>query len=387
MYFILLICSLFVSSLSPISPQYENTQTEAIVIISDIHGDIHTLIEALWQAFVEVEPGALRTSPSRPAVTRDDFFGTLLYISGDISQVPLFPMGLRRDRIVLVQLGDVADRGSNTIGCFNILHSLHLTIGWSLEALYGNHEIAHLTGSAIGSGFVSTADMESYGGKRSYHELFDPRSGDLFRSIVATSKLVYSFGDVLFVHAGLPLDWASAVGRSIDWVNGVTREMILNQSTENLDADSSPVNTRLFDFIQGLPLEGQMEVCSRTVFPVLDTLGFRLMVVGHVPQEDRQVKTVCGGRVLMTDVVMSRYFYPDGADQGQPAAVIMEVSHGDVDERVIVRYKDRRVILPTAGRYGKEVALGEYFPPLSREWRSDNSRKEASAEMRDTLID
>ena len=101
----------------------------------------------------------------------------------------------------LVQLGDIIDRGADSIACFDFLMSLQdqaRRAGGDVEILYGNHEQMLFLGS-----FVYTTEQKgttNFGEKKAVAF----RDGPLIDAIRQKKiKMAYVVNDVLFSHAGV----------------------------------------------------------------------------------------------------------------------------------------------------------------------------------------
>jgi len=93
-----------------------------------------SLIRSLLQAFEDVEDEKL---------TLSIFLDQIEYFeNGGRDRTPLSDSP---DATILVQLGDIVDRGPFSLECLKIMDIIELAIGKKTVRLYGNHEImSHL---------------------------------------------------------------------------------------------------------------------------------------------------------------------------------------------------------------------------------------------------
>ena len=126
-------------------PQLKKGQR--IVAFGDVHGDLPALYKFLTAAQV-IDPSSLES-------------GTIKWTGGDT---------------ILVQTGDILDRGAKELECFRILCSLAhqaKSTGGAVYILYGNHE------SLNAAGLFQYADME---GNEEFESTFGTKLDDNFGS-------------------------------------------------------------------------------------------------------------------------------------------------------------------------------------------------------------
>jgi hypothetical protein len=124
-------------------------------------------------------------------------------------------------KTILVQTGDMTDRGRGMRAALDLLMSLEKQAsdaGGRVHALVGNHEVMNLAGE--------TRDMtpeifETFGGEEAAREAFGPRGryGRWLRSKPVIAKV----GDTVFMHAGINPDFDEV---SIDAINRRARREI-----------------------------------------------------------------------------------------------------------------------------------------------------------------
>ncbi|EFN52054.1 hypothetical protein CHLNCDRAFT_9678, partial [Chlorella variabilis] len=266
--------------------------TGRIIAIGDIHGDLQKALSCLEMAGVLAE---------------DD--GHIKWVGGDT---------------VVVQLGDVLDRGDCEIGSVLLLRELDRQArqqGGAVYMLNGNHESLNVAGdfryvtpgaffeSARAAG-LSEADIAAGDQRRILQArwyLYQP-GGAMAREL-AKNATVLVVNDVVFAHGGLlPHHLKYGLQRINDevaeWMNGAMRPDG-SQASPPFPAmgDSSSVQwnrtfgkERVSDY-ERMHMNFQLRA-------TLESLNARAMVVGHTPQMSG-VNCECDGRVWRVDAGMS----------------------------------------------------------------------------------
>ena len=308
------------------SSRYDN-----VIVISDCHGDYRNAVKSLYLGY--------RAAVNEP-MPYSDFVGLLDagVASNVLPSAPLLAPPLA-DRTVVVQLGDLADRGHETRLLFTLFERLPAIIGWRTETVIGNHELMGHQGLM---GDVSRNDIRSFGGLAARRHAFSV-NGELWKGITTRSGIVIRFGgsvastadsaDTLFVHAGVDVSWFSLLAAldydvmksgsseevDMDKLNSVVAmlgtEAGSKRFSNTLAEDSSPVWTRHFAFTD------EAELCGTLLPGILRAFNVARVVVGHQPQKNKRIGHRCGGQIVFSDVKISRSM-PDG---GQPAALILKV--------------------------------------------------------------
>jgi hypothetical protein len=261
------------------------------------------------------------------------------------------------DAAVLVQLGDVVDRGPDSLKIIQHLMQLQRQAphaGGKVIVLIGNHEAMNATGDlryvdpgeyrafvdrqserrrksffeanrvAIEAAFrerdprmssaqIRTAWMEATPPGKIEHQLAWRPRGKLGRW-AASNPAVAKVGDTLFVHGGLSSDYAS---QSIDEINRAVEKALEAVATEP-DAiindprgplwyrglilrgpgDETSAQPPASEAASSLTMEEELEL-------VLRAFGAARMVVGHTPQV-KGIELLHGGRLARIDTGISR---------------------------------------------------------------------------------
>ena len=285
------------------------------MIISDVHGDDRAFIKSLWIAYSKVV-----VSPT----LYSDFLASF---SPPYAARPLDD----RNEILLVQMGDLIDRGRFGKRCVEIAGLIPRVIGWETRILYGNHDLSTLLGFPYANMVHSNEDIGRDSGGLA-------KGSSLWDSIVSNQLLLLrikgdeeSNGSSLFVHAGGDTGWLEEVFpdyhlRELDEMNEYLQSVLMDGPATAREAfldRKSPVMTRNFSN------EDQSFACLE-VDEILFRFGVDRVFVGHTPMRTRRVMSRCGGRVIFTDVGMSRWMHPrtreiDDLEGGFPSAIVMNV--------------------------------------------------------------
>jgi len=267
---------------------------QRLVAIGDLHGDLRAARTALRIAGATDE--------------NDDWIG---------------------GELVVVQLGDILDRGDDAMEILDLLDSLRRQArasGGDVHLLNGNHELMNvkldmryvsvggyvdfLPGEKPEPGTATAQDVVDGVGER----ILAIRPGGSMALRFAQRNVVAIVGDTVFVHGGvLP----HIVDYGIELLNQETRRWIRGDDPcppEVLLGNDGPVWSRHFSD------EPDAEDC-RLLEATLEQLGAGRMVVGHTVQRSG-ISPACDGRVWRADVGM--------ADHYGGEAAVLELSNGEV---------------------------------------------------------
>ena len=334
--------SVFIHVLPAIATSLNSQNFDNIVVIPDIHGDAESLARTVWMLAQELNHTLLTTETQveefGPFYTLLNQEAAKIKIGSPVSP----PTELRRTAIV--QLGDVLDRGPYGMLCVQILESLPRLFGWYVVRLYGNHELLNYLGLA--DQFVHPREDINYAdrfnhlverlgivdnvGQQIRKGLF---RGPLWKSISSSSVLMARLADplladtrtilpptspsTLFVHGGVDMNYlrshfsnATALDDVEEMINQINQEVgkIVSKQTEDstiLNLLDSPLWTRDFAEV------GTEYVCSRLLPTILRKFQVARIIVGHTPQMDRRMKSLCGSRLILADAAMSKWMHKE----------------------------------------------------------------------------
>jgi len=199
--------------------------------------------------------------------------------------------------LVIVQTGDVLDRGDDESAILELLERLDRDArqaGGAVIQLLGNHELMNPAGDFR---YVTPGGMRDFGGDRT-HAL---APGGAWAKRLATHNVVAIVGGNVFSHAGVLANWVTHVDElnlaTRCWLDGQAGDA--HQPPPALAADDSPVWTRDY----GIP----ERVDCAALKQVLDKLGGNRMIVGHTVQE-KGITSACDGALWRIDVGLAKLY-------------------------------------------------------------------------------
>jgi hypothetical protein len=253
-----------------------------VVAIGDLHGDLAATRRALRLA------GAVDDADA--------------WIGGDL---------------VVVQLGDVLDRGDDEraiLELFDRLRGEAAAAGGALVQLLGNHEVMNVAGDfryVTAAGFATFRDLPGLDLEDpwvvEYPVAQRPRAAAFLQGLpyaraLARLNVVVIVGDTLFAHAGVRPEH---VGYGLARLNYETRAWMLWDDLEIpafLDAEDGPVWYRDYG--------DDATVDCETLGATLAQAAVARMVVGHTPQGGG-ITSACDERLWRVDVGLSAYYGGD----------------------------------------------------------------------------
>ncbi len=305
-----------------------------IVSVPDVHGDLHILLRSLWLA---------RNHISGKSSSFSDFVQ-------QVQQEQVSPSNSSiSSRILLVQTGDIVDRGPFSRSCYEALWAAEKVLGWKLVNLFGNHEVMTMAGQA--DHYAHAGDVKEFGSLKSRQAEFAP-GGKIWKKLtqeyLVMLKVKIGNGDdnkenvdpniggvsenILFVHAGINVEYVEKLLRSknptqalpqsdalVEKLNEVLiAEIMRKPGSELLTHPESPIWTRQL-------ANANERVACNSLFPKIKSL-FQIsrMVVGHTPQETLVTGNRCNGTLILADVAMSRWM--GSGEKGNPAVLVFELA-------------------------------------------------------------
>ena len=268
-------------------------------------------------------------------------FSDLFASAIDLGVMPTAPLYHNTD-VAMVQMGDMVDRGKFGKRCIFILTLVQEIIGWTTLPLYGNHDLFSMIGAPYPDLIHPEEDIDRAGGEIT-------KGGVLWNALVRQSFLVVRLNgprglsmrsrlnpSTLFVHAGIDLGWFLkntdlsrdlATPANIDDINNIVERKVRTRSPGHLDDlfndPTSPLMTRK-------TIDGDADVSCAQLGTILLKFNVARIIVGHTPQRNRVVNTLCAGRLILTDVMISRWMTSsnhsaDDMSGGQPSAVVIRL--------------------------------------------------------------
>ena len=299
---------------------------EDVVVIPDVHGDPEAFLTCLYGVFNIIERSA---NPIELDAFKALFRDTVE--QKPLKGVPLAKREGGQRRVALVQLGDVVDRGPRSIECIDIALKIESVIGWSVTILHGNHEIDRMLGE--GSEYIHRDELERVG-VEGMRGVVNERLADvgLVMARLTGSRDLRSEGprnpNTLFVHAGVDLPWLRSVvdSNDVSKINEKFLKDVGNNETLNIwKARESLVWTRRYLKVTGKNYADDA-YCQDILPGVLEHFNVARIIVGHMPQQP-QMKTRCGGKIILTDIAMSAWMKtnPYAPEAPDPGALIMQI--------------------------------------------------------------
>lgn len=291
-----------------------------IIVLGDIHGDWSIMIKMLKLANVIDE--------------------NLQWIGGDT---------------VVVQVGDQIDRCRNLpcnnqnstkddegndwkiLQFFTDLHKLAELMGGAVYSLMGNHELMNTQGDMRYVSYKGMQELNTYqteykvDGKYSTGEelrefLFKP-GNKISNFLGCTRQFALIIGSNLFVHAGILPEIANKY--KISDMNEIMSKYLWNQleNVKNYDdllnsSSHSPLWNRKFGNIGMHQTEKSEQACPTLLNPLKNIYKVDRIYVGHTPIIKEGIKSVCNGKVWLTDYGASKAFSNFKSKPIQDASVL-----------------------------------------------------------------
>lgn len=286
---------------------------------------------------------------------------------------------------ILVQSGDVLDRGSEELACYSLLAKLSQEAtkkGGKVICLYGNHEALNAMGlfsyatgdkeyeedfgTAVDEAMKTKKWRKQYvGNQPARWAAFEP-NGLLSRPLLANMKVAVKVGRTVCVHAGLTKEHLDKYGgiesmnkKAKEWITGSSGVKFnnkgeydtVNQAWEEAESRQKAYIDKAPKFLDG-GIGSTSPIWMRTysspgdqpptdpkaqmmIDDALEALGCDRMVMGHTVQ--REINCALKGKAWRVDTGMSR-----GVAYGTPE--VLEVAMKDGKEVVaVLNARDGRV--------------------------------------------
>lgn len=230
-----------------------------------------------------------------------------------------------RDNTVVVQVGDLLDRGPHDKGVLDFMMQLQAeapTHGGKVVSILGNHELMNIMNQVH---YVHPESIEYFEGSVNRKRQFSAEG--VYGQWIRQNPLLHVEGSTLFVHAGLSPQFAA---KGVDALNKEAKEALSQKSLRHLDRSAlfgvhGPIWTRLL-------ITDAMNGRCKDVEESLSLLpGIERMVVGHTPQRSGRVETYCDDKLIAVDVGLSKWMYGNLA-----ALEITQKVDGSVELREII---------------------------------------------------
>ena len=306
-----------------------------IIAIGDIHGDYKMAIKSLKLA----------------KVINDK----LNWIGGDT---------------VVVQLGDQIDSCRETpcnvksnkndkaedikiLKFFTKLHNKALNDGGAVYSIMGNHELMNVVGRMD---YVSYENVRDFSGKLVNGKVIDDGmtarklmfqpGNEIAEFMACTRKLALVIGSNLFVHAGILPEISRKYKISdmnqllslylmdsiehrelINYADLLGPEILYNVGNVNENVGDyyhvSPLWNRKYSKITSY-VDSKLK-CNEILSPLKEVYNVNNLLVGHTPQLDKGINSICNNRIHFVDVGVSRAFDMFRQQGGSKRVQVLEI--------------------------------------------------------------
>ncbi|KPA80327.1 hypothetical protein ABB37_04601 [Leptomonas pyrrhocoris] len=211
---------------------------------------------------------------------------------------------------ILVQLGDVVDRGPDAPALLQLLHRLRTEAakaGGQVVTLSGHHEMLALMGSTSD---IHPSLLEGSSGSLGFRHLYGV-GGRYGRMLVEDNLAAVLIGDVVYVHGGLTATYAAYGMEQLNnelWYQGL---MAASLSKHVFHSPDSPLRDRSIVAAAMQSNCGPLDEALRALSKK-EGITVGAMVVGHSVMEKGKVGSWCNGRLVSADVGLSRYIEGGG---------------------------------------------------------------------------
>jgi hypothetical protein len=243
-----------------LSHRLVHPESQTVIAIGDLHGDLDAARRALRLA------GAIDT--------QDHWIG---------------------DKLVVVQTGDVIDRGDQDREVIDLLERVRhaaRAAGGDLILLWGNHELMNTVGDLR---YVTDVGLTEFGGAQGRYDAFKP--GGPYAMLLADHALIAKVGDTVFVHGGI---LPAHIAYGLDRLNDELRDWMTGKRPE------PPAVAVAEDGVLWTRAYSTEPLSCALLTEALAALHAKRMVVAHTVQPD--VNAACDGRVWRIDTGMSRFY-------------------------------------------------------------------------------
>ena len=294
---------------------------DRIIVIGDLHGDWNETIKSLKLA--KVIDNKLNWIGGKTVVVQ---------IGDQIDRCRQLPCNR--------PIKDDEDSDIKILKFFTKLHSQALNAGGAIYSIIGNHELMNSTGRME---YVSYQNYMEFEKRPDNKEFLNGMPSDLknmearkwaFKPgnplaefIACTRKLALIIGDNLFVHAGIVPEIAQKYPNISDlnkllslylWDKLENPELYQDIFGSDVIKGQTIINSsnRKHDFFKISPLwnrqygnlNNNSNSCSKLLNPVKDVYKVNRMYVGHTPQMNKGINSICNGDLWYTDVGVSKAF-------------------------------------------------------------------------------
>jgi len=197
---------------------------------------------------------------------------------------------------VLVQTGDLLDRGDQGVETMDLLQRLQVeaeAAGGRVEVLLGNHEAMNMMGDLR---YVTAGDIAGYGGDEARKLALGPGGDD--GAWLRQRPVVTRVGRTVFAHGGVTPEMAEL---GIDALNAWAQAAVAGQASPEVLGDAGPM------WYRGYLQFGLTDACPALERALMSLKASR-MVVGHTTQRSGEIAVRCNGTLLGIDTGISAHY-------------------------------------------------------------------------------
>lgn len=263
---------------------------EKILVLGDIHGDFDMLIYLLRKAKVLNKNNKWIGKNTIIVQVGDQIDSCRPNAQGDC----LNPNYIKNDK-------------SEDIKVLEFMTNLHdeaEKAGGAVYSLVGNHELMNVEGDMS---YVSYQNLNEFGGKYGRQVAFKP-GNKMANYLACTRKMALIIGSNLFVHAGFEPELVNKY--NIEDINKLMALYLLDElknptffREDFMIKSNSPLWTRTFGNINM-----SNDTCEKLMKPLKEVYKVGKIYVGHTPQMEEGINSICDGRIWRTDVGISNAF-------------------------------------------------------------------------------
>lgn len=271
-----------------------------IIAIGDVHGDLKLVYKILQNAKVLV---------NNNWTTNKKYRETVVVQLGD--QID----NCRPDQFNTCNTKNYTKNDSNDdlkiLKFFTNLHSQAQIYGGAVYSILGNHELMNVNGDYTYVSYENLNDTNF----QSLSSFTDPtlarqdafKPGNKIANFLAcTRKTALIIGNNIFVHAGIVPEIAKKYDiNDINSIVGLYLFNELNTPNDYNDILNSPDNSPLWNRLYGKKLS--IQKCNE-IGKSLELYNVNNMFVGHNPQIDKGINSICNNHIWRTDIGMSDAF-------------------------------------------------------------------------------
>jgi hypothetical protein len=203
---------------------------------------------------------------------------------------------------ILVQTGDMIDRGDESKGVMDLLRRLKPeaeSAGGRVINLLGNHELMNLQGDWR---YVSQGDLAVFGGRTARLQAFS-REGEYGRWL-ASLQTVAKVGDTVFLHGGLLPRYAMP---GIESLNTAISCRLSGLSAQACGLEDGVLGRDGPFWYRGYVQGNEASECS-TLELTLKHLNAKRMVVGHTTRRSGRIQFRCNGKLAVIDIGIANHY-------------------------------------------------------------------------------